>query len=154
MTILPQMRAIGWVHSARTAPEDDGWDKIVARIELDPELFSSEVLAGLEDFSHIEILFLFHRVGETPEMTARHPRGRPDWPKVGIFAQRAKARPNLIGATICTLNRIEGLTLHLTGLDAIDGSPVLDIKPVMSGFAPRGDFREPEWAKALMANYW
>ena len=56
--------------------------------------------------------------------------------------------------TTCRLDAVDGLTLRVTGLDAIDGTPVLDIKPAMSGFAPRGDMREPEWAKELMEGYW
>jgi tRNA (Thr-GGU) A37 N-methylase len=88
------------------------------------------------------------------ETGARHPRGREDWPRIGIFAQRGKNRPNRIGLTTCRIVSVDGLRLTLTGLDAIDGTPVLDIKPVMSGFAPRGDFREPDWAKEIMAGYW
>jgi tRNA (Thr-GGU) A37 N-methylase len=85
---------------------------------------------------------------------ARHPRGNVAWPKIGIFAQRGKNRPNRIGATICALLGVDGLTLHVRGLDAIDGTPVLDIKPVMKRFLPRGEVREPEWAKELMRGYW
>jgi tRNA (Thr-GGU) A37 N-methylase len=85
---------------------------------------------------------------------ARHPRGRTDWPKVGIFAQRAKARPNRIGVTTCELVDVDGLDLRVRGLDAIDGTPVLDVKPYMQAFGPRGEVREPEWVAELMANYW
>jgi tRNA (Thr-GGU) A37 N-methylase len=87
-------------------------------------------------------------------VTARHPRGRTDWPKIGILAQRGKGRPNRIGATICAIVSVSGTTLQLKGLDAIDGTPVIDIKPVMSGFQPRGAFREPDWAKEIMRDYW
>ncbi len=89
---------------------------------------------------------------------ARHPRGNKDWPLVGIFAQlfaqRGKDRPNRIGVTACRLLSVDGLTLTVRGLDAIDGTPVLDIKPVMKGFLPRGEIREPGWAAELMAAYW
>ena len=85
---------------------------------------------------------------------ARRPRGNPDWPLVGIFAQRGKNRPNRLGVTVCRIVSVEGLTLEVEGLDAIDGTPVLDIKPVMSGFQPRGDLREPDWARQIMAGYW
>jgi len=88
------------------------------------------------------------------ERGARHPRGRTDWPKVGIFAQRGKNRPNRIGLTVARILGMEGTTLHLAGLDAIDGSPVLDVKPWMRGFAPRGETREPAWAGEIMRNYW
>jgi tRNA (Thr-GGU) A37 N-methylase len=101
------------------------------------------------------VVFLFDRVpDEKIETGARHPRGRKDWPEVGIFAQRGKARPNRIGLTVCRLLAVDGLRLTVRGLDAIDGTPVLDIKPVMTGFLPRGPIREPGWAKEIMREYW
>ena len=126
----------------------------MAVIELDTR-FAPDALAGLEDFSHIEVVFHFDRVPpDAINTSARHPRNRADWPLVGIFAQRGKARPNRIGVTMCRLLSVEGLKLKVHGLDAVDGTPVLDIKPVMSGFLPRGDIIEPEWAKELMKDYW
>jgi tRNA (Thr-GGU) A37 N-methylase len=75
-------------------------------------------------------------------------------PKVGIFAQRGKGRPNRIGVTICDIVAANGLTVRVRGLDAIDGTPVLDIKPHMTGFEPRGQVREPAWVKEIMKEYW
>ena len=72
----------------------------------------------------------------------------------GIFAQRAKNRPNRIGATVCRLLGVEGLSILVEGLDAIDGTPVLDIKPYMRGFAAQGTVRQPAWAEELMSAYW
>jgi len=148
------MTPVGYIRSARKAPEDDGWDAIAARIELDTTRFGAEALAGLEAFSHVEVLFYFHAAEGAGETGARVPRDNPAWPKVGIFAQRAKDRVNHIGATICRVASVRGTTLAVTGLDAIDGTPVLDIKPVLKGFLPRGDFREPDWAGELMKGYW
>ncbi len=143
---------IGLVHSPRTVPEDDGWDASPSSIELvDP--FGAESLAGLEEFSHVEVIYQFDRV-EKIETGARHPRGNPAWPKVGIFAQRAKDRPNRLGLTVCRLERVEGRTLHLVGLDAIDGSPVYDLKPWVREFGPRGEVRQPRWMDELMHQYW
>jgi tRNA (Thr-GGU) A37 N-methylase len=85
---------------------------------------------------------------------ARHPRGRTDWPLVGIFAQRGKARPNRIGVTTCELVGVDGRRVLVRGLDAIDGTPVLDLKPYMAEFAPRSAVREPAWAHELMRDYW
>jgi tRNA (adenine37-N6)-methyltransferase len=148
------LQPVGTVRSARTAAFDDGWDGVETFIELSGD-FGAETLTGLGDFSHIEVLFFFDRVTEgKTERGARRPRGREDWPLVGIFAQRGKNRPNRLGATVCTLMRVEGTRLFVRGLDAIDGTPVLDIKPVMTGFLPREKIREPEWAKELMKNYW
>jgi tRNA (Thr-GGU) A37 N-methylase len=73
---------------------------------------------------------------------------------VGIFAQRGRVRPNRLGVSVARLLGVDGLTVRLRGLDAIEGTPVLDIKPVLSGFLPRGDVVEPAWSKELMAGYW
>jgi tRNA (Thr-GGU) A37 N-methylase len=77
-----------------------------------------------------------------------------DWPLVGILAQRAKMRPNRLGVTSCRLVGVEGLTVRVAGLDAIDGTPVLDLKPVMNEFLPRGGITQPAWATELMRGYW
>ncbi|MEZ5650452.1 MAG: SAM-dependent methyltransferase [Burkholderiaceae bacterium] len=146
---------IGWVRSTRVSPLDDDWDAVESHVELDAERFDPSALLGLDSFSHVEVVFLFDQVAEhDTESGARHPRGRTDWPLVGIFAQRGKNRPNRLGVTVCRLLRVRGLTLNVAGLDAIDGTPVLDIKPVMSGFERRGELREPAWARELMASYW
>ncbi len=146
---------IGHVQGGRTEAIDDDWGASRAAIVLDPARFGPDALLGLDQFSHAEIIFVFHHVGDADITTgARHPRGRDDWPRVGIFAQRGKNRPNRIGLCTCRIISVDGLTLELEGLDAIDGTPVLDIKPVMQGFLPRGTIREPEWARAIMADYW
>ena len=149
------MTPIGRVEGGRDAPEDDDWGESRARIVLDPERFDDEALMGLDTFSHAEVVYVFDKVTENEIVTgARHPRGNKAWPRIGIFAQRGKNRPNRIGVTICEVVAVEGRVLEVRGLDAIDGTPVLDIKPVMSGFAPRGAVREPAWAKEIMEKYW
>ncbi|MBI3677608.1 MAG: SAM-dependent methyltransferase [Proteobacteria bacterium] len=149
------LQSIGWVRSTRNEAIDDDWDKIETRIELDPKQFTPAAVASLDQFSHIEVIFHFDRVPDDEIVTGgRHPRGRKDWPLVGIFAQRAKGRPNRIGSTACRLLGVDGLTLRVQGLDAIEGTPVLDIKPVMKGFLPRGEIREPAWATELLEDYW
>jgi len=152
-TIL--MTPIGFVRGGRAEPIDDSWDSVEATITLDPAQFRADAAAGLDAFSHIEVIFHFDRApAENINTGARHPRGRKDWPLVGIFAQRGKDRPNRIGVTVCRLLSVDGLLLTVRGLDAIDGTPVLDIKPVMKGFLPRGEISEPDWARELMAEYW
>lgn len=146
---------IGHVRGGRAAAIDDDWGASRARITLDPAAFSPDALAGLADFSHAEVIFLFDRVPpEKIETGARHPRNRPDWPLVGIFAQRGKNRPNRLGLTTCRIVAVDGLSVEVEGLDAIDGTPVLDIKPVMAEFLPRGTVRQPDWSRELMAGYW
>ena len=149
------VRPVGFVRSARSEPIDDGWDGIETRIELDSRELESDAGLGLSNFSHVEVVFLFDRVDPARVCRgARHPRGREDWPLSGILAQRAKDRPNRLGVTMCRLLKVENDILYVRGLDAIDGTPVLDIKPVMRGFLPRGDIRQPRWAAELMAGYW
>jgi len=151
LTLTP----IGHVRGGRSAVEDDDWDRVEAEIVLDPDAFDHDALLGLDAFSHAEVVFHFDRLDPARIVTgARHPRGREDWPRAGIFAQRGSPRPNLLGVTVCHVRGLEGRTLKVRGLDAIDGTPVLDIKPYMTGFAPRGEIREPDWAREIMAEYW
>jgi tRNA (Thr-GGU) A37 N-methylase len=148
------MTAIGTVTGGRSEAIDDDWGASRASIVL-ADRFGADALAGLCDFSHAEIIFVFDRLPETDITTAaRRPRGNPDWPSVGIFAQRGRNRPNRIGVSVCRIIAVEGTRLEVEGLDAIDGTPVLDIKPVLRGFLPRGEVREPDWATAIMADYW
>jgi tRNA-Thr(GGU) m(6)t(6)A37 methyltransferase TsaA len=145
---------IATVRNERKIIADDSWGKVISVIELlDP--LNEEALEHIEDFSHVEIIFLFDRVNEQEiETGSRHPRENLCWPRVGILAQRAKNRPNRLGHTIVRIVRRSGRSLEVEGLDAIDGSPVLDIKPVMKEFLPRDEVHQPEWATELMKNYW
>ena len=149
------LRPIGRVESRRVEPTDDDWGDVESTIRLDARRFTSDVLAGLDDFSHVDIVYFFDRVDESKiNLGSRHPRNRDDWPCVGIFAQRAKARPNRLGVTTCELVRVSDLAVVVRGLDAIDGTPVLDIKPHVREFQARTPVRQPEWIGELMANYW
>jgi tRNA-Thr(GGU) m(6)t(6)A37 methyltransferase TsaA len=148
------MNPVAYVRGSRLVPEDDFWGGSVAEIELVAG-FDEEALQGLDAFSHAEIVYVFDRVPPEKIVTsARHPRNNPDWPKVGIFAQRGKGRPNRIGTSIAPILRVSGRTLWVRELDAIDGTPVLDIKPVIREFLPRGELHQPPWATELMAHYW
>lgn len=149
------MTPIGIVRSKIGAQKEEFWGDSESILELDPAAFSTEALVGLSEFSHVEVLFHFHNFPEERIVTGRrHPRENPLWPKAGIFAQRGRARPNRMGATICRLLDVDGLRVRVSGLDAFDGSPVLDIKPVMAEFLPeKGDIRQPAWSRALMASY-
>jgi tRNA-Thr(GGU) m(6)t(6)A37 methyltransferase TsaA len=145
---------IGIVKNTRQEIEDDNWGNVTSIIELDSK-FDEESLYEIESFSHAEIIFYFHLVDENKiETKSRHPRNNKDLPKVGIFAQRGKNRPNRIGSTIVKIMKREGKQLHVQGLDAIDGTPILDIKPVMKEFLPREEIHQPEWSTELMKNYW
>jgi tRNA (adenine37-N6)-methyltransferase len=149
------MKPIGTVRSSRKQVADDQWEKEQAWIELDPAQFSADALLGLAEFSHVEVIFYMNQaVPEKIETGARHPRNNLQWPRVGIFAQRGKDRPNHIGITRCKITRTEGLKVYVHGLDAVDQTPVLDLKPWVAEFGPRGDLRQPPWVRELMSGYW
>ena len=86
------VRPIGWVRGGRSEPIDDDWGKVEATIELDAGQFTPDALLSLDAFSHLEVIFHFHAAPLSEVNTgARQPRGKADWPLVGIFAQRGKA---------------------------------------------------------------
>jgi tRNA-Thr(GGU) m(6)t(6)A37 methyltransferase TsaA len=145
---------IGVVVGGRAEPIDDDWGAVEAVIRLEPTRFENDAVAGLEDFSHLCMVFQFHLVEESDVVTgARHPRGNPSWPRVGMFAQRAKMRPNRLGVSNCALLGVDGLDLKVRGLDAIAGTPILDVKPFMREFEPV-ETHQPRWATELMAGYY
>jgi tRNA-Thr(GGU) m(6)t(6)A37 methyltransferase TsaA len=152
--VLFECAAVGHVVGGRVPADDDAWGSVTAVIRLDGS-FGPEALAGLGDFSHIEVVYVFDQVPESKIATgARHPRNNPEWPLTGVFAQRGKNRPNRIGVSRCRVLGVDGLDIAVQGLDAIDGTPVLDIKPWMREFAPIGDVHQPPWATELMAHYY
>lgn len=154
MTESYSIEPVGKVSAIRAHAEDDYWGGEKAVITL-TDRFTQDALAGLESFSHVEVLFLFHEVDPGQVISgARHPRNNINWPKTGIFAQRGKNRPNRIGSTICRIESVTGRTLVVSELDAIDGTPVLDLKPVMQEFLPRGQVVQPAWSRELMSAYW
>ena len=149
-----ELESIGHVEAARKRATDDYWGEVEASIVLDAGI-PADALQGIEAFSHAEVLFFFDRVDPQKIVRgARHPRNNPEWPAVGIFAQRGKNRPNRIGSTIVRVVRREGRRLDVLELDAIDGTPVLDIKPVLTEFLPRHTVAQPPWSTELMRSYW
>jgi tRNA-Thr(GGU) m(6)t(6)A37 methyltransferase TsaA len=154
-SLIFRMQPIAWVRSPRTEAIDDDWGDLLSRVELDRACFASGAIRGISEFSHLEVVYVFDRVEEGSfERDARRPRNNPDWPEVGVFAQRNKRRPNRIGVSCCELVSVSETTLTVRALDAIDGTPVLDIKPYMIEFGPRGPVRQPQWSRELMGGYW
>ena len=148
------VEAIATVRNERKSPQDDQWDNVSSEIVLADHL-PAEALTGLDTFSHVEVIFLFDQVPTEKIVTgARHPRNNEDWPLTGIFAQRGKNRPNRLGLCTAKVLAVQGRTLTVQGLDAIDGTPILDLKPAMKEFLPREAVRQPEWVSALMSRYW
>ncbi len=148
------LQPIAFVANTRKDLSDDNWGTVISEIQLADNIIA-EALAGLTDFSHLEIFYIFHKALNAEIVwTAQHPRENPAWPKVGIFAQRKKNRPNHLGSTIVELVSVNDKTITVKNLDAIDGTPVVDIKPVMKEFLPLSEVKQPEWATELMKNYW
>ena len=144
---------IAIVKNSRKEPEDNHWGEIISEIILDPTI-PSDAFKNITEFSHLEIIYYFNKSASQKVEYTRRPRGNPDFPEMGIFAQRNKDRPNQIG--LCTVELIEqkGRKLLVKYLDAIDGTPVLDIKPVFVQFQPMGSIRQPSWVSDLTKNYW
>ncbi|HIP48330.1 MAG TPA: tRNA (N6-threonylcarbamoyladenosine(37)-N6)-methyltransferase TrmO [Lutibacter sp.] len=117
----------------------------ISKIELIDSI-SIASFDGIDDFSHLEIIFYFHKASKVITGTA-HPRNNTNIPKVGIYSHRSRNRPNHIGLTLVKLIKREGNTLTVSGLDALDGTPVLDIKPVVTRFLPQEKIKEPDWVK-------
>lgn len=148
-----KLNPVATVKNSRTAPIDDHWEEVIAEIELATHI-PTEAFENISDFSHLEIIYFFDKVESKDVIYSGRPRGNPDYPMVGIFGQRKKDRPNTLG--LCTVELIEhsGRTITVKYLDAIDGTPVLDIKPVFKEFQPKGEIRQPLWVADLMKNYW
>jgi len=144
---------IGFVKNVRKTPSDDHWSEIISEIVLADHI-PTETLDRISDFSHLEIIFYFDQVNEDKIVFSGRPRGNPDYPLVGIFGQRKKDRPNKIGLCTVMLLSHAGRIIRVKNLDAIDGTPVLDIKPVFKEFQPKGEISQPGWVADLMKNYW
>jgi tRNA (adenine37-N6)-methyltransferase len=144
---------IGVVRCSRSRAEDDLWDRETAIVELLAP-FDERSVRGLATFSHCIVVYVFDQASWDGSRMLRHPRGNTEWPEVGIFAQRAKDRPNRLGVTVCQILEVDGATVRVSGLDAVDGTPVVDIKPWMVEFGPRGAVSQPSWVNELMKHYW
>lgn len=147
------LKPIAIVKNSRTELSDDYWGNVISEIELVDNI-PAHSFDGIEEFSHLEILFYFNQSDKSKIIFNGHPRGNKNYPSVGIFAQRKKDRPNSIGLTIVELLERNGNKLTVKNLDAINGTPVLDIKPVMKEFLPTTALKQPQWSSELMREYW
>ena len=154
MTYHMFIRPVATVKNERSGMKDDNWGNVISEITMVDDL-PEECLEGIDAFSHLEIIFNFDKANSDHIIYGgSHPRENKTLPRVGIFAQRKKDRPNHIGTTIVKLLSRKGRTITVEGLDADDGTPVLDIKPVSIEFLPFGEVRQPDWMTELMKDYW
>jgi tRNA-Thr(GGU) m(6)t(6)A37 methyltransferase TsaA len=139
-----KLKAIGVVRNGVKQPVRHGWSDVVSDIVVDSHL--AEALDGLEEFSHIIVLYWMHQLTLGRKLKLKvHPMGKPELPLTGRFATRAPSRPNPVGqATVRLLERRDNI-LKVKGLDAIDGTPVIDIKPYIPGYDSAIDAKAPRW---------
>ena len=135
------LNPIGYVKTDAVGNEVKDKNRI-SQIVLHEDLV--EGLDGVDGFSHVFVLFWLNQVTVQPRALKFHPRGREDMPLLGVFALRTNQRPNPIGLTLVELLKIEGNTLTVRGLDAYNGTPVLDIKPFDS-WDNAANARVPDW---------
>lgn len=144
---------VGHVRSDRNQMSEGHWAQVESRIEFDPRYAGG--LAGLGEFSHVVVVFHLDRIPafDPAKQLARNPRGMEDLAPVGVFAQRTKFRPNPIGVTAVELVRVDAGGIVVRGLDALDGTPVLDIKPYIPAFERKDGVRLPSWVDRMMDGY-
>ncbi len=144
------MEPVGYIANNVESPVDRDWAKVESRIILHEHL--KPALAGLKDFSHLLVTFWMHEA-KSVTVLRRRPQNRDDMPEVGLFSQRSKHRPNPIGITAVSLVKIVDCEITVRGLDAINGTPVLDIKPYYPAYDTRAGALVPEWVDRLMKDY-
>ncbi|MFC1962925.1 tRNA (N6-threonylcarbamoyladenosine(37)-N6)-methyltransferase TrmO [Chloroflexota bacterium] len=141
------LRPIGVVRNSITDKEHHWWKDIYSDIFIEEEYVPA--LDGLADFSHIIVLFWLHKVTAEDRATRRaRPMGKVEIPELGLFAWHSSRRPNPIGMSIVKLLELRGDRVKVLGLDAIDGTPVLDLRPYVESYYHVDDPTEPAWVAA------
>lgn len=142
------VRPIGIVRNKVKEPTPFGWEDVESEILIREEL--APALEGIEGFSHVTVLFWMHLLPEEKRtLTKIHPRDREDLPLVGVFATRTQCRPNPVGSTTVRLLGRKRNRLRVLGLDAVDGSPVLDLKPYLPPYDSMPEVQMPDWVRGL-----
>lgn len=145
---------IAEVIGGHTTPSDDFQGGVESIIRLD-QRFPLETLTGLEEFSHLEVLWRFHLASPSDvALHARSPRNNPAWPPSGTFAHRNHRRPNQLAISHPRLLSVDGRDLRVTGLDAVDGTPVFDLAPYFPTMGPQGEVHVPNWVTEMLPDYW
>jgi tRNA-Thr(GGU) m(6)t(6)A37 methyltransferase TsaA len=139
------VRPIAVVRNNVTAPRPDGWESVVSDIIVREEL--APMLDGIDGYTHIIVVFAFDRVPESAQRDRVRLRGDASIPEQGVLATRSQLRPSPIGVSVTRLLRRRRTILRVQGLDAIDGTPVLDIKPYFPNYDAVPEAGVPDWAK-------
>ncbi len=140
-----EITPIGVVRSRERDVRRQDWSHVRSDVELRPEL--ADALSGLDGFSHVIVVGWLDQIpAELRERRQAYPGGDERLPLLGSFALRG-ARPNPVAVTVCRLRGIEGSTLRVEGLDLVDGTPVLDVKPYIAVYDAVPDAKLPRWAQ-------
>ena len=140
------LQPIGEVRNGIKDLRRHDWEGVVSELVMKPEL--EEALSDVEEFSHIIVVFWMHRTASLTSIPTKvHPRGDKDRPLVGLFATRAPYRPNAVGVSVVKILERRGSVILVEGLDAVDGTPIVDIKPYLPRYDSPQDVELPEWAK-------
>ncbi|MFJ4741201.1 TrmO family methyltransferase [Streptomyces sp. NPDC088775] len=149
-----EITAVAQVVAGHTDPSDDYQGGVESIIRMN-ESFPLETLQGIEDFSHLEVLWHFHRASPMDvALHARSPRNNPAWPPTGTFVHRNHRRPNQLGVSHPRLVRVEERDLHVTDFDAVVGTPVFDVAPYFPVMGPQGEVHVPSWVNEMLPSYW
>ncbi|MBT2395599.1 SAM-dependent methyltransferase [Streptomyces sp. ISL-100] len=154
MTQALEIEPIATVVGGRFEPADDYWGGTTSIIRLNPG-FPVETVQGLAEFSHLVVTWHFHQASpDDVALHARSPRNNPAWPPTGTFVHRNHRRPNQLATSFPRLLKADRLDLHVTDLDAIEGTPVFDLAPYFPEMGPRGNVHTPRWPSEMLVNYW
>ncbi|MFF7400673.1 SAM-dependent methyltransferase [Streptomyces murinus] len=149
-----EVEPIATVVGGHTQVQDDYQGGVESIIRLD-DAYPLETLQGLEDFSHLTVIWRFHLARpEDVQLHARSPRGNLSWPATGTFVHRNHRRPNQLAISYPRLLHIEGRDLVVTDLDAVDGTPVIDLAPYFQQMGPRGPVGQPAWPGEMLDPYY
>ena len=147
------IKPIAIVTNNRKKPIDDYWGVTISEITMLDHV-PTEALDNIGDFSHLEVIYYFNQVDPDKIIYSGHPRNNKAYPLTGIFAQRKKNRPNRLGLSTVEILGHTGRSITVKHFDAIDGTPILDIKPVFKEFEPEGEIKQPAWVADVMKDYW
>lgn len=135
---------IGFVKNNITEPKREGGEAFISEIIIKEDL--KEALHRLDEFSHIIVIYWMHKLSPSQRSVIKvHPKGNQALPLVGVFACRSPARPNPLGITTVKLLARRDNILKVAGLDAVDGTPVLDIKPYIPDYDSNSEIKTPDW---------
>lgn len=149
-----EVETVATVVGGHTRVQDDYQAGVQSVIRLN-KAYPLETLQGIDEFSHLTVTWHFHLAQpQDVELHARSPRGNKQWPATGTFVHRNHRRPNQLAVSYPRLLGVDGRDLIVTDLDAVDGTPILDVAPYFEQMGPRGPIHQPAWPGEMLTTYW